>query len=166
MIKILVVSDSHKNRGILKRILMKEEADTHLFFHCGDSMLHGDQLFPFSSVKGNCDLFVNFPKHIEMATPLGLVYITHGEMGIERFPKLIRTVRCDILLYGHTHVHRHDYINDCHCFNPGSVTEPRDGTSGTYLVIEGTCRSDIKWEFRSVDDLPELPKSEDKGVKQ
>ena len=101
-----------------------------------------------------------------MATPLGLVYITHGEMGIDRFPKLIRMVRCDILLYGHTHVHRHDYINDCHCFNPGSVTEPRDGTNGTYLVIEGTCRSDIKWEFRSVDDLPELPNSDYKGVKQ
>lgn len=153
--KMLVVSDSHGDQNILKKILEKEEPDTHMFFHCGDSLAEYSDMFPFATVKGNCDLFNKFNRHIELDSPIGYIYVIHGEMGIENLKRLIRQVKCkpEILLYGHTHMHSYEYYDGCHFFNPGSVSRPRDGTNGTYLIIEGTTKDDIRWEFRSVEDL-------------
>ena len=50
MIKILVVSDCHGNRDILKKILEKEEEDTQIFFDCGDSLAGYGDTFPFATV--------------------------------------------------------------------------------------------------------------------
>ncbi len=155
MIKVLVVSDSHGNRKILKKILELEEDDTSLFFDCGDSLIGNGNPFPFSTVRGNCDLLSQLPKHISLDTPLGNFYVTHGVLGIESLPRLIKQIKPkpDFILYGHTHIHRYDLIDECHCFNPGSVSLPRDGTEGTYLVIQGTNKHDITWEFKSIATL-------------
>lgn len=155
MIKILVVSDCHGNREVLKKVLKKEENDTHMFFDCGDSLVGSGETFPFATVKGNCDIFSNLPKHIMMESPLGNIYVTHGEMGIENISRMILQLnpKPDIILYGHTHKQKYDYINECHCFNPGSISLPRDGSDGTYLVIEGTNKNNIKWGFKKVTDI-------------
>ena len=152
MIKILVVSDCHGNRDIINKILLKEEETTHIFIDCGDSLIGDGNPFPFSTVKGNCDIFTKLPKHITLETPLGVIYVTHGEMGLSNLSRMILQLnpKPDILLYGHTHMHRYDYINGCHCFNPGSVALPRDGTNGTYLVIEGTNKNNLTWGFKEI----------------
>lgn len=155
MIKILVVSDCHGNRDILKKILEKEEEDTQIFFDCGDSLAGYGDTFPFATVKGNCDIFSDLPKHITMESPLGNIYVTHGEMGIDNISRMIMQLspKPDILLYGHTHKCQYDYICGCHCINPGSVALPRDGSGGTYLIIEGTNKNDLRWGFRKIVDL-------------
>ena len=152
---MLVVSDSHGNHEILRKILEKEGKDTQIFFHCGDSLANYEDMFPFATVRGNCDLFSRFQKHITMALPIGNVYVTHGEIGFENLIRIINQLKPKphILLYGHTHIHRYEYINGCHCFNPGSVSLPRDGTEGTYLIVEGDSVDNIKWQFKSIKKL-------------
>ena len=153
--KMLVVSDSHGDQEVLKRILEVEGEDTQMFFHCGDSLVEYSEMFPFATVKGNCDFFNKFNKHIELDSPIGYIYVLHGEMGLLNIKRMVKQLKYkpDIVLYGHTHIHSYEYHNDVHYFNPGSVSKPRDGTNGTYLIIEGTTKDDIRWEFKKVETL-------------
>ena len=153
--KILVVSDSHGNHNILDKILREEGEDTQMFFHCGDSLEEYSNMFPFKTVKGNCDISNKFTKHIELDSPLGYIYVTHGEIGIANLKKLIRQLKRkpDVLLYGHTHIHSYEYFDGCHFFNPGSVSFSRDGTNGTYLIIKGTTKEDICKKKKKIENL-------------
>lgn len=154
--RIVVVSDSHGEFTVLRQILRKEEMFTDMFIHCGDSMVLKHEIRTYHVVKGNCDFFSDFPKHLTFDTPLGKIYVMHGEMGLINMKRLVAQVKPDIILYGHTHVHSYHNIDGCHCLNPGSVSRPRDGKNGTYLVIEGTSKSNITWEFKSVVGLPQV----------
>ena len=154
--RIVVVSDSHGEFTVLRQILRKEEMYTDMFIHCGDSMVSRNEIRTYHVVKGNCDFFGDFPKHLSFDTPLGKVYIMHGEMGLVNMKRLIAQVKPDIIFYGHTHAKAYHNIDGCHCFNPGSVSRPRDGEHGSYLVVEGTSKDNITWEFKSVVGLPQV----------
>lgn len=156
--RIVVVSDSHGEFDVLRQILRKEEMFTDLFIHCGDSMVSPCDIRTYHVVKGNCDIFSDFPKHLNFDTPLGKIYVMHGEMGLINMKRLVAQVKPDIIFYGHTHVNSYHNIDGCHCFNPGSVSRPRDGSQGTYLVVEGNSKNNIKWEFKSVVGLPPVKK--------
>ena len=68
--KIVVVSDSHRNQNVLYRIVdMNKDAD--LFLHVGDSELTEDEISPFVSVKGNCDRDYRFKTSLEIDTDPG-----------------------------------------------------------------------------------------------
>ena len=150
LVRLVIVSDSHRDDEVLEKIYQKEQAKTSMFLHCGDSCSTPFNIKPFISVRGNCDYLYPFPDKLVFNLPIGKIYICHGTSGRSDIRKAIKEEQPDIILCGHTHIHSHELIDGCHVFNPGSVSNPRDGSNGTYLIIEGTSKENIKWEFVNI----------------
>ena len=91
--------------------------------------------------------YMIIPSERILNLPIGKLYFFHGIGGIYTIKKIIREHHPDFLCYGHTHIHSYQMIDGCHVFNPGSVSLPRDATTGTYLVIEGNAKEDVNWHF-------------------
>lgn len=136
--QIIVVSDNHGDKAILDQ-LQRCYPNADLFLHLGDSELSEWELGKFISVKGNKDHDINLPKFRYVHTEYGEIYMEHGIHLFGINEKMIRSKNALIFLSGHTHVSKTKKIDDkCYYANPGSLTRPRDGTNGTYIVINLT----------------------------
>lgn len=145
--KICVVSDSHGDRDILRRIY-NSNMNCDIYLHLGDSQLEDYLIHPFVGVKGNCDYFLDYPNYRIIKTPLLNIYCEHGHIHGKGNVCLLKEKNCKVYLYGHTHINMIENINDYYFVNPGSVSKPRDGSNGTYLII--TIDEDIKFEIKEV----------------
>ena len=127
--KILIVSDSHGNDEIL-RDLYRMYPNMDYYLHAGDSQSSLMAIYPFDSVLGNCD-FYDFDLVRKISTPLGYLLMRH-------YPKYSKEEIKDVkfFVHGHTHVARVYKENELYVICPGSVSLPRDGTNGTYMIIE------------------------------
>ena len=56
----------------------------------------------------------------------------------------------DVVLYGHTHIACYEEKNGVVVINPGSLSSPRDGSSGTYAVIKINGK-ELKCEIKEID---------------
>ena len=147
--KIVVVSDSHGNVDVLRDIALRE-GDADIFLHCGDSQVNEAYISPFVSVKGNCDYFMDYPPFRIVDTPYGKIYVEHGN---RLFPMGVGTLKelgCSIYLQGHTHIKKLIKEEDIYFANPGSITKPRDGDLGSYLVIHLT-KDKVDFIFKTLD---------------
>ena len=146
--KILIFSDTHRRTERMAEILTRSRASTDLVIHLGDC--YGDIAavrddFPeiaFLGVCGNCDLFVSrdYPEISTVSLEGRRLLFTHGHrFHIRENDDLLlyeaKKAGADIVLYGHTHVGALYEKNGVTFFNPGSLTEPRDGKSGSYGVL-------------------------------
>lgn len=143
--RIVVISDSHRRGGNIRKILEAQQNARHVFF-LGDVTGDIDELIKFYPdkafhiVSGNCDIFSSYPA-ADMAEICGRrIFFTHGhtlgvKYGIEKLISVARAADCDIALYGHTHVSKILYENGMYVVNPGSCSEPRDGCK-SYAVID------------------------------
>ena len=147
-IKVVVVSDSHGNVDVLKDIALIEQ-DASIFLHCGDSQVPEAYLGPFVSVKGNCDFFMDYPPFRIIDTPYGKIYVEHGNrlfpMGVET----LKDLGCKIYIQGHTHVKKIVNIDGIYFANPGSITKPRDGDQGSYLLLTLT-KDNADFQFKTL----------------
>ncbi len=127
--KILIVSDSHGNDEILRE-LYKMYPNMDYYLHAGDSQSSLMAIYPFDSVLGNCD-FYDFDLVRKISTPKGYLLMRH-------YPKYSKEEIKDVkfFIHGHTHVARVIKENELYVICPGSVSLPRDGTNGTYMIIE------------------------------
>ena len=127
--KILVVSDSHGNDQIL-RDLYKEYPKMDYYLHAGDSQSSPMAIYPFDSVQGNCD-FYDFDTRRKIYTPMGYLLMKH-------YPSVSRSEIEDVKFFVHGHTHHQeirqekDLITIC----PGSLSHPRDGSLGSYAILE------------------------------
>ena len=55
---IVVVSDTHGYTGFIEK-LVKKHPNAYMYLHAGDSCLREEELYPFETVKGNCDYYIN-----------------------------------------------------------------------------------------------------------
>lgn len=143
--RIIVISDSHRNVRAIRSILDAQPDSRHVFF-LGDVTADIEDMnfeYPdksFHIVSGNCDFFSNYPTSgIETAGGHKIFY-THGHtLGVKHgTDNLIKTARlngCKIALYGHTHVSQILYDGGIYIVNPGSCSEPRAG-GRSYAVID------------------------------
>ena len=120
--KILVVSDSHGDNQILKDIA-KKHPDMDYYIHLGDSESDEYTIFPFVSVRGNCDYYP-FEEQMLINTPYGKLYAIHKPYGKEKF---IHENNIKIFLHGHTHIRRKQKEDGVYYLNPGAISFPRDG---------------------------------------
>lgn len=132
--KIIIVSDTHRENSLLAKIVQIENADYYI--HAGDSEASSYELLPFVSVKGNCDSFPDFDDKLLINTPYGKLLIRHkppfwngeyhkfAEQGIKVF------------IHGHTHKRRDEIVEGVRVMNPGSLTNPRDGNFGSYILCK------------------------------
>ena len=143
--RITVISDSHRRRSAVRKILEQQQASQHVFF-LGDVVSDIEDLrmdFPgkqFYIVCGNCDSFSLYPSSgIEVLAGKKIFY-THGHMlgvkhGTERLFAHAKATGCQIALFGHTHVSQIVYEDGVYLVNPGSCAQPRDGAP-SYAVID------------------------------
>lgn len=142
--RILILSDSHGDKGTVKRIITSQPQAEAVIF-CGDVLedIEGAiPLFPekkFYTVRGNCDIGSMQPPVLVCELCGKKILITHGHTYYVKSSDsdlvfAARSQGCQIVVYGHTHVPRADYEDGLYIVNPGSC----HGYGGTFAVIDIT----------------------------
>ena len=132
--KILLVSDSHGNKKRLHE-LVKKIKPSHLFFMgdgIGDIADIGD--VEIRKVRGNCDLFCDDAEVVIENFLNYKIMLTHGHKFKAKFllePMVMyaKENACDILIYGHTHKAKSEYIDGVYVINPGAFK------NGDYAIL-------------------------------
>lgn len=143
--RILVVSDTHRNYDALEAII-KKNPGADMLIHLGDGEREFDDInhlypqFPMVYVGGNCDYGMHKTTHIVHACGLK-IFCCHGHtLGVRGGTSaLVSTAGqngCKIALYGHTHVYHTEISNGIYVMNPGSPDSPRNGNKPSYGVID------------------------------
>ena len=142
--KYLIVSDTHGNNDFVDKIVSKyPNADK--FLHAGDSCLHECMISPFKTVRGNCDYYIdNIYRIIELNDVR--IFMFHGDrfnLDDASLVKLCKDYNCNVIVHGHTHKTRYDFVDGIHIICPGSVTNPRGGFP-SYVVMDFNSYDNIK----------------------
>lgn len=151
--KVLIVSDTHRNEDNLIRVLEKEE-NPDLLIHCGDVEGSEYEIENYAGCKalfvaGNNDYFSRLPREIETEFEGYNVWITHGHnyyvnTNPDYIKKEAKARNIGIVMYGHTHRPVIEKSRDLIVINPGSLTYPRqEGRRPSYVVLEVE-KKDIK----------------------
>lgn len=144
--KVLIVSDTHRNEDNLIEVLEREKTPD-LLIHCGDVEGAEDEIEHYAGCKtvfvaGNNDFFSRLPREMELQVEGMKVWVTHGHnyyvnTNPEYIRKEARIRNIDIVLYGHTHRPVIEKKEDLIVINPGSLTYPRqEGRRPSYAVLE------------------------------
>lgn len=150
--KILVLSDSHRNINPMRNAVLLEKPDT--IIHLGDHERDADELkrefplIPLLAVAGNCDLMAP-PERYKLVELQGKrFFLTHGhhygvKMSIDALVNTALTAGADVALFGHTHVPMVNSVRGMLVMNPGSIG--MGSRSYGLIDIENGA---VKWELR------------------
>lgn len=156
--KILIISDTHRNNNNFIKVLEKE-APIDMLVHCGD--IENCEDFYYNSVKcpvhmvaGNNDIFSDLPTEDEFMIAGYKVFLTHGHhyyVSVENriLADEARSRGADIVMYGHIHRPVIDIKSDITVINPGSLTYPRqEGRKPSYVVMEVDERGNADYKVK------------------
>ena len=129
--KILLVSDTHGNNVTLDA-LVKKYPNMDLYLHCGDSESDEYSIYPFRSVKGNCDYFGDFNDYLIIPTPFGNMFVQHKP---NPNPTLLKENGIRIFCYGHTHRRQFENHLGIIVINPGAISFARDKYDYSYAIL-------------------------------
>ena len=147
--QILVISDTHGAYQQMKNLIRSHES-ADLVIHCGDGEYDVERYqceFPEDAqrivmVRGNCDFSSSLPLMHVQEMPFGHKLMAlhghryvHGNMR-DNLTALAKEQGADILLFGHLHGRVDCFTEGVHLFNPGSVTQPRDGKPPSFGLID------------------------------
>lgn len=142
--KIVIVSDSHGNVGVLKQIVKREEP-FDLLFHLGDGIEDAIRLqkligFNLDGVEGNNDIKGQFPTSLVLRFGKKQCLFTHGHLfNVNRdLSSLIaeaRISKATLVFFGHTHRFHDSFQKGVRLLNPGSVCNYFSKRAG-YLVLK------------------------------
>ncbi len=159
--KILVISDSHRDNLKMRRVIEKEKKENpfDMVIHCGD-IEGGEYILEklagcrVEVVPGNNDFFANMEPEREFTLCGKKFWVTHGHyyyvsMGPERLISEAKARGVDVVLYGHTHRPSVIERDGILAVNPGSVAFPRqEGRIPTYIIMtvdpDGRIKTEIK----------------------
>lgn len=145
--RILVLSDTHGDTSRAYQVFdkIKKEDPVDLIIHCGDYYKDAIQMsertgVPMVWVKGNTDGAFSDNDYAIVDTPYGNLLVTHGHMegvGFSQQNLYYKALEKDCVgaLYGHTHCAAFTEAGGIYLLNPGSLTNPRDGSGGTFAII-------------------------------
>ena len=142
--RILVVSDTHRDRAALRRAVLAQPS-AEVVIHLGDGAEEAEEMklnFPekmFLLVRGNCDWGSTLLPEAVAEFAGKRIFYTHGytynvKYGIYEAVSAARRSKADVLLFGHTHVPLTEYRDGLFVMNPGSL----NGSCGTYGVLDLT----------------------------
>ena len=142
MREFLIISDVHGDCEHLRRVIAAS-GNVHAVFFLGDGLSEVRELLstagspPLYAVRGNCDIGMMGEDELVVALGSHRILMLHGHTaavkgGDARLLALARHYGADILLYGHTHLRREEYLpsdegGPLWLFNPGSVGRPPNG---------------------------------------
>lgn len=160
--KILVVSDTHKNFEALD-LCVKNNLDADVIIHLGDGEHEFDDIqamYPSKAmiyVGGNCDFGNHEQVHIAKIGGYKF-FCCHGHTfdvhnGLEYFISTAKKNDCKIALYGHTHLYKNKIIDGVYVMNPGSLDSPRNHNKPTFGVIEISPEGDLKMDIVAMETV-------------
>ena len=130
--RIAVIADTHDRfpEAIGKAIANADEI-WHLGDVCAPAVLERiTALGPVTKVvRGNCDSCVAWPMTLDFELEGFRVFLSHIA------PRLA-PAGIDLLLHGHTHVPRDEFVGATRFLNPGCVTRPNRGAPSSYAWLE------------------------------
>lgn len=138
--KIVLCSDNHGNIAAVREILM-QNPHADYYWHLGDSCIDDITLLrPFISVRGNNDYDLSLPNQRIIEIDNYRFLLLHGHhhitWNLDYLYLYAKSLNCNVVLYGHTHVFDNREIEGIHFINPGSCSHNRDGDNPTYAIIE------------------------------
>ena len=147
--RIVVMSDSHRNAGAVDDVIEKNLDTADMFIHLGDGEYETDLVmmqYPNKDIRrvaGNCDRDSSLPDYLVVDLPGARIFCTHGhrfdvKYGLERIMSAAAQKKCNIILYGHTHERFQHYEDGVYIMNPGSCSCPRDGKPPSYGIVDIT----------------------------
>ena len=146
--RILVVSDTHGKLDRFMRVFekLKKESPVDLIIHCGDYYEDAMSIsrrcgIRVAAVKGNCDGYFDDCSYCIVETEAGNFLVCHGHMegvshDLQRLYYKVLESGCIGAFFGHTHRSAYVDIEGIYLMNPGSLTSPRDGSGGTFGLME------------------------------
>ena len=154
MKKIIILSDTHKNQKILRKVFKIEKEFTHIF-HLGDD---------YEDMNDNSDI----TNDVELIRVPGIYHSGYkdGSLSViqeiqinnwkfalaHRLEDLMRTtISTDIYLYGHTHHYNYDHIDDKYFINPGHLTARRDRDRKASYVVMIINKNNAEIQFKYLD---------------
>jgi putative phosphoesterase len=157
-VKIAVISDSHGMSDEIETIIdiLKSINDLDTFVHLGDFSLDAEYIkeqtnIDFISVRGNCDFELHEINEEEILNINDKkILLTHGHKynikgDLNNLYYRAKELQVDAVLFGHIHMPVNIIEDDILLFNPGSISEPRGGSTNSYgiLTIEHNIKSNI-----------------------
>jgi len=142
--KILVIGDTH---GKLNKVrdIWKKLKEIDLIIHTGDhisdaKVLERELGIPVTAVRGNCDGSHSSDDFVIIETEYGKLLLTHGHMENVKYQLSTLMYKalengCKAAIFGHTHRALIEEADGIYFVNPGSLTQPRDGSDGSYAII-------------------------------
>lgn len=145
--RILVISDTHAKCNRVYDVYKKltSEAPIDIIVHCGD--YYSDALEIQARlgkkvlwVKGNSDGCFDDDNFAILETEYGDFMVVHGHrqnvgFSQENLYYFALENGCVGALFGHTHRAVFSETDDFYMMNPGSLSEPRDGSGGTFGLL-------------------------------
>lgn len=129
---IIVMSDSHDDREIVKEIKSRYIGKVDAIFHNGDSELDSlDSIWDgIYVVLGNCDFLADFPTKLVVDLDGFRIVQTHGHLyninfSWDKLDFLAQEEDADLCLYGHLHRPAAWKNGKTLFLNPGSISQPR-----------------------------------------
>lgn len=156
--KFLIMSDSHGDSDACKRAIRQNRGAEYMI-HLGDGEDDIDCIYPelrdmkLVRVRGNCTWFGTAALKYILEAAGKRIYCCHGHMervkdGLDGLTAAARAEKCDVALYGHTHVQDYHKSGDLVVLNPGSVR------GGKYAVMEIDGDGDISARLMDLNDAP------------
>ena len=145
--KIGVISDTH---GFFDPKIPELFSDVDHILHAGDVgaafvTFQLEQIAPVTAVLGNCDSLLPF-KETEAVELDGRILLLHHIVNpralVEPLRSRIAREQPDVVVFGHTHRHFCQMLQDRLFFNPGYAGKPRFGTERSVAIL--------RWEDGSV----------------
>lgn len=145
--RILIVSDTH---GKVQRVYdiykkLTKDSPIDLIVHCGDYADDGLEIQKHLGkrvlwVRGNCDGCFDEKEYAILETEAGSFFVCHGHMqniGYSKQDLYYYALQEDCIgaIYGHTHRADKTELGDFIFINPGSLERPRDGSGGTFALL-------------------------------
>lgn len=161
-IKIIVFSDTHRSRPVLKhtrKILQTEKPD--LLLHAGDNYqdflwLKNASDIPGHGVCGNCDYDVSDCKNELIFEYQNVKFLLcHGHQYNVKFTLnnlyyRAQELDVNVAVFGHTHMAAIEQETGITLFNPGSLYQPRGNDIYSYGIIH-VDNGKINCELKEVD---------------
>ena len=165
---VLAVSDTHNKHENLFKIFEQETFDAVVFLgdvEYGEDIVRKKleethPLCPIKFLKGNCDNFKDFDESCVIIYDGIRFFAAHGHtfhvnFGREYLAREALKEDCRYALFGHLHLPIIDEVEGVTCFNPGSVSEPRDEEHRASYGIIDIEDQNVILEHRFVDELGE-----------
>ena len=154
MKKLIILSDTHKNQKMLRKVFQIEKEYSHIF-HLGDDY---EDMNDNSDITDNVELIrvpgLYHPGYKDRSIPAILeIEIDNWKFALaHRLEDLLKTtISADIYLYGHTHHFNFDHIDDKYFINPGHLTARRDRDRNASYVVMVINKDNAEIQFKYLD---------------